>query len=935
MLLARFALVLAGVGTLYLAHLLLESIFVELGLTLQLPAATLIAYLCIEVVAGFLLGLALVLPVRTSPYGWRRAVALGALPLLAVIVSAFTSFSRADAPEFLLRLTPLFGGGFAEASAVLVGVAVAAGLSGSRWPRSAAEPTATGTIDRSSRAREEAEGRSIFVSYPRSHFYLAESLARGLELDGHDVWFDAERLGPASDWESEIREALGSADALVLVASPSAFASTYVTAELRAARDAAKPVYVAVAERVPLPTELRHSPVFDVRTRFTEKVRRISEAIRSDRRSGQPAPGPSVARPLPVWIVSLALFSAVLFLLALGVATVWLIRGDEVLAGAFEDVRFALLGRALVWIYLLGTYAYLWFAFVRRRFRWGQVRAMLIAFPVLAWGIYRPLEGIIDYLQHGGSLAQSLALAASVLPDQLLFAFLVVTVLVWIAFGTMGRSRSVYRWLPTGEAPETLRRRIHRSLGVSAPSRPAAPTDRPSSSRPRIEGRTADDPDRPSILLLRAGLVLAGMVILYLSQSLWVSLRAASFFKSVPLGRSVTYLGVNVLAGLLCGLALWLPLRSGPYAWMRVLSVGAVPIAVSVLAVLATEGAFGLGAAVLQRFSPLSGGGLVVASSAAVGLALVAGLQSARGPGDGQTTLAVGTYSIKHEAADAVVGRRVGRVLATAGFRPVPTEEAETSVAIVSNQSRKAWLTRTLSDRSGSSVVIVASSVRVPLDARTFYTYQWIDHRKRSAASLRERIVRLRGAGEQSAGHLPTVVPERLEKVVIPPTILAFYGLLLFLAALNLASGLFALFVEGRGAAGLNAFAPVGIIIGAVLFWLGFTLRSRSVRLVVFFVLLAASWGAMLLAGFDNAVGLLYPQYQVGSINLMTIVWLGGWGLALLVNAYLLADWLPTRITRAPRKEKLATPHRDLAWIAQVIAVLIAMTFLYSEVREL
>ena len=49
----------------------------------------------------------------------------------------------------------------------------------------------------------------IFLSYAHDeHAALAERLASDLKAHGHEVWYDPERLLPASDWELRIEQGL-------------------------------------------------------------------------------------------------------------------------------------------------------------------------------------------------------------------------------------------------------------------------------------------------------------------------------------------------------------------------------------------------------------------------------------------------------------------------------------------------------------------------------------------------------------------------------------------------------------------------------------------------------------------------------------------------------------------------------------------------------
>lgn len=52
--------------------------------------------------------------------------------------------------------------------------------------------------------------KRIFLSYGRDEYLaLAVRLKKDLEADGHEVWFDQNRLDPGSDWEREIEQGLG------------------------------------------------------------------------------------------------------------------------------------------------------------------------------------------------------------------------------------------------------------------------------------------------------------------------------------------------------------------------------------------------------------------------------------------------------------------------------------------------------------------------------------------------------------------------------------------------------------------------------------------------------------------------------------------------------------------------------------------------------
>lgn len=71
----------------------------------------------------------------------------------------------------------------------------------------------------------------IFLSYERSDKAFALQLKHYLEQQGHEVWLDTVRLRAGDDWRAEIDNAIQQAAAMLVVMSPRANASEYVTYE--------------------------------------------------------------------------------------------------------------------------------------------------------------------------------------------------------------------------------------------------------------------------------------------------------------------------------------------------------------------------------------------------------------------------------------------------------------------------------------------------------------------------------------------------------------------------------------------------------------------------------------------------------------------------------------------------------------------------------
>jgi hypothetical protein len=71
----------------------------------------------------------------------------------------------------------------------------------------------------------------VFISYSHANGDFAEIVKTRLEGRGFNVWTDEDRLLAGEDWRNGIDQAIRSACALIVVITPSAKASEYVTYE--------------------------------------------------------------------------------------------------------------------------------------------------------------------------------------------------------------------------------------------------------------------------------------------------------------------------------------------------------------------------------------------------------------------------------------------------------------------------------------------------------------------------------------------------------------------------------------------------------------------------------------------------------------------------------------------------------------------------------
>lgn len=74
--------------------------------------------------------------------------------------------------------------------------------------------------------------KKVFLSYARADQSHAQKLADSLRQAGMDVWDPEQALLPGSDFTANLKHALDEADAVVVLVSPDAMASRWVSHEI-------------------------------------------------------------------------------------------------------------------------------------------------------------------------------------------------------------------------------------------------------------------------------------------------------------------------------------------------------------------------------------------------------------------------------------------------------------------------------------------------------------------------------------------------------------------------------------------------------------------------------------------------------------------------------------------------------------------------------
>lgn len=121
----------------------------------------------------------------------------------------------------------------------------------------------------------------VFLSYSRSDRQLAGRVRHDLTSRGLDVWSDR-RLGLGGSWLAEISKAIDGARAVVMLATPAALASVWVTREVGAARALGKPIVPLLAAGTrfgDLPASLAGVNGVDLADGYEDSVRSIAEAF--------------------------------------------------------------------------------------------------------------------------------------------------------------------------------------------------------------------------------------------------------------------------------------------------------------------------------------------------------------------------------------------------------------------------------------------------------------------------------------------------------------------------------------------------------------------------------------------------------------------------------------------------------------------------------
>lgn len=126
-----------------------------------------------------------------------------------------------------------------------------------RIPSAAFDPVNPG-VNSHRLASEPGRADALFISYAHADLQLIEPVLSELDALGRQVWIDRSGMTGAPGWAGQIVGAIKRSRAVILMASPRAYASHHVVRELYLAMSNQKPIVPLELEKAELPDELAY-----------------------------------------------------------------------------------------------------------------------------------------------------------------------------------------------------------------------------------------------------------------------------------------------------------------------------------------------------------------------------------------------------------------------------------------------------------------------------------------------------------------------------------------------------------------------------------------------------------------------------------------------------------------------------------------------------
>ena len=132
--------------------------------------------------------------------------------------------------------------------------------------------------------------KHVFISYKHEDGDFAEVLINRVEKAGFKTWVDSDKLAPGEDWRNGIDESIRNAFALIVIMTPEAKASEYVTYEWAFAWGAGIKVIPVLYKHTPLHPRLEALQHLD----FTSRNYRPWEILLNTLKKAKPTTPPDI-----------------------------------------------------------------------------------------------------------------------------------------------------------------------------------------------------------------------------------------------------------------------------------------------------------------------------------------------------------------------------------------------------------------------------------------------------------------------------------------------------------------------------------------------------------------------------------------------------------------------------------------------------------------
>ncbi|GEM_PF-2840216 len=127
----------------------------------------------------------------------------------------------------------------------------------------------------------------LYISYTREDALLTTQLVEDLGELGIEVWFDLNEIEPGMDWDVAQSAAIEACEGVIVVLSPEALQREHMRREVELAFQREKPVYLAVARRIPRMPWMRGLPYADFTREYQHGLDMLVIAITDERKHGR------------------------------------------------------------------------------------------------------------------------------------------------------------------------------------------------------------------------------------------------------------------------------------------------------------------------------------------------------------------------------------------------------------------------------------------------------------------------------------------------------------------------------------------------------------------------------------------------------------------------------------------------------------------------